>query len=91
MNTFSTKIAKKDEQKLKELIISKNVSFEPMQYTSFRAKGNGFVAILYKSGKFVLQGSEIDSLAKEIEGVISGKTAFLLEKSSEKLAENGKI
>ena len=67
MNTYTTKIAKSEEASLKMFLSTKDVLFDSMQYATFRAKGNGFVAVLYESGKFVLQGSNIDEIASEIE------------------------
>ncbi len=67
MNTYTTKIEKKDEAGLKAFLSTKDVLFENMQYASFRAKGEGFVAVLYESGKFVLQGKNVESVAHEIE------------------------
>ena len=82
MNTYTTKIEKKDEACLKTFLSTKDVLFENMQYASFRAKGDGFVAVLYESGKFVLQGSNIDSVAHEIELNVLKKNMETIQQTS---------
>lgn len=73
MNTYTAKIPDIKKEQLKDFFVGKNVLFEPMQYTYFRAKGNGFVAVLYNSGKFVLQGSDVSEIANQIEQKFFGK------------------
>ena len=82
MNTYTTKIEKKDEAGLKAFLSTKDVLFENMQYASFRAKGEGFVAVLYESGKFAASVpvlTSFNSLALSIQSVTTvAKVSFEL-------------
>ena len=85
MNTYTIKISPEKQTSIEKFLETKGVHFEPMQYALYRAKGNGFVAIMYNSGKFVLQGSCIDSIAREIEiSVLKDEVSSIISKQNEK-------
>lgn len=59
MNTFSEKIDFGDFEKVREFFVTQNAKFSLQQHAVFRAEINGTVAVLYKSGKLVIQGKDI--------------------------------
>lgn len=69
MNTFTEKIEKADFDKIKEFFISKNAQFSEQQYSVFRAKTQDTVAVLYNSGKLLLQGKDVSEIALEIQHI----------------------
>ena len=70
MNTYTEKVQENDIEKLKGYFKQKNAEFDSLPYALFRAKGNGFNAVLYKSLKLVVQGSEVSQIAEEIKELI---------------------
>ena len=67
MNTYTNKFNAQLFEKIKEFFITKNSKFSDLQYGKWKAVAKGFNACLYNSGKFVLQGKDIDNLTIEFE------------------------
>lgn len=66
MNVFSYKFNLSNENKLKNFLSNYDVIFEPQQYSIFAAKCSKFKAVFYQSGKFVIQGGNIDFVVQEL-------------------------
>lgn len=88
MNTYSQKINQLQASKIKELLESKGASFDIVQYSVWRAKTSSYQAIFYTSGKLLIQGKEVDNIAKEIDEILGIKSAIeqstLIECNEEK-------
>ena len=88
MNTYTQKITKEQAEQIKKLLITKEASFDIIQYSVWRAKTKSFQATYYTSGKFLIQGKEVDNIAKEIEEILGLKSTFeqptLVEHNEEK-------
>lgn len=67
MNLYVQKFGALQKDKIKDFFQSKSAVFETVQYAYFKAKLSVGNAVFYESGKFVLQGKEIDNLVKEFE------------------------
>lgn len=65
MNTFTEKFNKSEFNKVRIFFESIGAEFSQQQYAEFRAKTPQAVAILYSSGKFLMQGSDVTALAQE--------------------------
>lgn len=66
MNVFSYKFNLNNENKLKTFLANYDVIFTPQQYAIFAAKCSKFKAVFYQSGKFVIQGGNIDFVVQEL-------------------------
>ncbi len=66
MNVFSYKFNLNNENKLKTFLSNYDVIFETQQYAIFAAKSSKFKAVFYQSGKFVIQGSNIYDVVKDL-------------------------
>ena len=75
MNTYSQKINQKQAGEIKNLFMSKGAAFDVIQYSVWRAKTSSFQATYYTSGKFLIQGKEVDNIAKEVEEILGIKSA----------------
>lgn len=79
MNTNTIKINER-EAKLLEVFFKKlGCAFDCVQYSNWRAKGNGIQATYYTSGKLLLQGSNVESISKEIASVLNKLTVSEVE------------
>lgn len=76
MNTYTQKITALQADKIKELFVSKNASFDVIQYSVWRAKTSSFQATYYTSGKFLIQGKEVDNIAQEIDEILGLKSVI---------------
>lgn len=56
-NTYTSKFLPIEIEKFKKIFEGENASFSTPQYMYFQAKGSGFTASFYKSGKLVIQGN----------------------------------
>ena len=65
MNTYTSKFNNSEFEKIKAYFESIGAEFSNQQYAVFRAKTPQGVAILYNSGKFLIQGSDVSSLVNE--------------------------
>lgn len=65
MNTYTDKFDKSKFSEIKKYFLSIGAEFSEQQYTVFRAKTPQGVAILYNSGKFLIQGSDVSALVNE--------------------------
>ena len=80
MNTYSQKITQVQAGEIKKLLESKGASFDVIQYSVWRAKTSSFQATYYTSGKFLIQGKEVDNIAKEIDKIL-GLESIVEEKN----------
>ena len=76
MNTYTQKITQLQAEKIKKLLASKGASFDVIQYSVWRGKAASFQATYYTSGKFLIQGKEVDSIAKEVDELLGLKSSF---------------
>lgn len=74
MNTYSQKITQLQAEKIKELLSDKGATFDIVQYSIWRAKTSSYQAILYTSGKLLVQGKEVEIIAKEIDEILGIKS-----------------
>lgn len=70
MNNYSLKITAIQAENIKKFFEQKGFKFDTVQYSLWRAKNSSFQAILYSSGKLLIQGSDISSIAAEINNII---------------------
>ena len=75
MNTYTDKFDKSEFDKIKKFFCAKNAQLSEQQYAVFKAKVDNITAVLYTSGKFVLQGQDVSELAQEIQNY-TGKTTL---------------
>lgn len=68
MNTYSAKFDTSKAQEYKALFEKENVTFSTPQYMCFQARGEGFTASFYQSGKFVIQGKNTDKIISKYFG-----------------------
>jgi ribonuclease HIII len=73
MNIFSEKVDTKQQEAIKSFILHEfDVELRPKPYAFWEIKNKDFVATFYNSGKFVIQGKNInallDSLSAEFDG-----------------------
>lgn len=83
MNTFSLKIDEKDSERIKAFLKSQNAVFDTVQYSIWRAKTSSFQAVLYTSGKLLIQGRNIDLIATEINSLLGVQTENQTDTSSQ--------
>jgi len=57
MNTYTSKFSSSEIEKFKKIFQNENAAFSIPQYMYFQARGNGYTASFYKSGKLVIQGN----------------------------------
>lgn len=84
-NCYTNKFQATFEGKLKNFFAEDEVIFEPQQYAFWRAKGDGYAAIFYNSGKFLIQGAKASLIAEKLEqflGIQSPITPALSANSS---------
>ncbi|MCR5260843.1 MAG: ribonuclease HIII [Candidatus Gastranaerophilales bacterium] len=84
MNIYTNKFSPKQFEKIKQFF--KEAVFSDLQYGQWRAEKNGYNACLYNSGKFVLQGKEVSSVASDFEqfmGISTIEQKTLLSVSNE--------
>ena len=68
MNTYSAKFDTSKTQEYKALFEKENAAFSTPQYMYFQARGEGFTASFYQSGKFVIQGKNTDKIISKYFG-----------------------
>ena len=68
MNTFSAKFDTTQVQEYKKIFEKENATFSTPQYMYFQARGEGFTASFYNSGKFVIQGKNTDIIISKYFG-----------------------
>lgn len=67
MNIYTNKFNAQQADKVKKFFDTKKAVFSPLQYAKWKAVGNGYIAALYNSGKFVIQGKEVSIIVNEFE------------------------
>ena len=71
MNTYTDKFDKSQFNKVRAYFESINAEFSEQQYAQFRAKTSYGIAILYNSGKFLVQGSDVSSLVENFKQALN--------------------
>lgn len=71
MHTHSGKYLPIELEKYRKIFNDEGASFSKPQYMLFQARGNGFTASFYESGKYVIQGAKTQELLEKYFGVIS--------------------
>lgn len=79
MNTYSSKFDIADVPGYKEIFQKEGASFSTAQYMIFQARGDGYTASFYKSGKFVIQGENTDKILEKYFSMPSKKQDCLLD------------
>lgn len=79
MNTYSSKFDIADVPGYKEIFQKEGASFSTAQYMIFQARGDGYTASFYKSGKFVIQGKNTDKILEKYFSMPSKKQDCLLD------------
>lgn len=67
MNCYSNKFDKSQQSKLKSFFEKDGASIMPQQNAQWRARKEGYSAIFYNTGKFLIQGSDVSSIAQKVE------------------------
>ncbi len=62
MNTYTSNFLPIEIEKYKKVFENENALFSSPQYMHFQAKGEGFTASFYTSGKFVIQGKKTSEI-----------------------------
>ena len=75
MNTYSLKVTANQADLIKKDLEEEGASFDIVQYSIWRAKTSSFQAILYTSGKLLIQGKNIDGIVAVINNLVSQPTA----------------
>lgn len=65
MNTYVSKFLPAEVEKFKAIFESENAKFSAPQYMFFQARGNGFTASFYTSGKLVIQGNKTGEIVSK--------------------------
>lgn len=73
MNTYTSKFNNSEFEKIKAYFESIGAEFSNQQYAVFRAKTPQGVAILYNSGKFLIQGSDVSELVNHFNATINNQ------------------
>lgn len=76
MNNYSRKFDVALQEKLKEFFVKKGADISTQQYAFWRAKTSGYSAAFYNSGKFLIQGAQIDDIAAEVERFLGADKPF---------------
>ena len=87
MNTYTQKINSKQAEDIKSLFLELGATFDTVQYSNWIAKTSSFQAIYYTSGKFLIQGKEVDKVAEKVDGILGIKTISKEENNNTILAE----
>ncbi len=65
MNTYTSKFLPVEIEKFKTIFKNENASFSTPQYMHFQARGDGFTASFYTSGKLVIQGKKTSEIVSK--------------------------
>ncbi len=65
MNTYTSKFLPVEVEKFKSIFKKENAVFSTPQYVHFQARGNGFTASFYTSGKLVIQGNKTSEIVSK--------------------------
>lgn len=66
MNTFTQKFKNSDFTDIKLFFEKDKCSFSSQQYAFFKATNSNYNAVLYNSGKLVIQGKEVDAVVSKL-------------------------
>lgn len=84
MNTYTSNFLPIEIEKYKIIFENENAVFSTPQYMYFQAKGKGFTASFYTSGKFVIQGKKTsDIISKYFEINLQTQTKNLNQETQE--------
>ncbi len=65
MNTYTSKFLPVEVEKFKSIFQNENAVFSIPQYMYFQARGDGFTASFYTSGKLVIQGNKTSEIVSK--------------------------
>ena len=72
-NTYTSKFLPVEVEKFKKIFQGEGAKFSTPQYMHFQARGNGYTASFYTSGKLVIQGTKVaEIVSKYFEPVQGG-------------------
>ena len=83
MNCYTNKIDTSLQAKLKEFFIQDGATLSAQQYAFWRAKSAGYSATFYNSGKFMIQGSNVDDIVAKVENFLGISTVQVQNDSSD--------
>ena len=67
MNYYSTKFEITEDNNLKSFFKNDNAEISPIQNAIWRARTSKYTATFYKTGKLLIQGSDVSEIAKRLE------------------------
>ena len=65
MNTYTSNFLPVEIEKFKSIFEAENATFSIPQYMFFQARGTGFTASFYTSGKLVIQGNKTSEIVSK--------------------------
>ena len=72
MNNYTKKLEISLQEKLRVFFVQKGAVISPQQYAFWRAKTADYAAVFYNSGKFLIQGAQIENIAAEVDAFLGG-------------------
>lgn len=82
MNCYSNKFDKTIEGKLKSFFETDGASIMPQQNALWRARKPEYSAIFYNTGKFLIQGSDVEAISKKVEDFLGVSTIASSQKAN---------
>ena len=80
MNIYTNKFHAQQAEKIRTFFENCDCKFSPLQYAKWKAVGNGFNAALYNTGKFVIQGKNVDKISSDFENFMGISTSVQTQK-----------
>ena len=74
MGNYSTKLDISTEPGLKQFFIKEGAEITTQQYAFWRAKTKNYAAIFYNTGKFLIQGADLDEITRKVEKFLGVST-----------------
>ncbi len=75
MNNYTNKFDTGLQAKLKEFFTADGAEILSQQYAFWRAKNSSYTAIFYNTGKFLIQGADVSSIAGRVEKFLNIKSS----------------
>ena len=75
MNNYTNKFDTGLQTKLKEFFTADGAEILSQQYAFWRAKNSSYTAIFYNTGKFLIQGADVSSIAGRVEKFLNIKSS----------------
>ncbi len=74
MNTYSQKVSGLQSEQIKDFFQKDGAAFDVVQYSVWRAKTANYQAVLYTSGKLLIQGKNVDDIAEKVDNILGIKS-----------------